>query len=70
MRKYNIEPKKLRFVQARENVAPKLFLLEGKLGRNPGLTVMRTLMLENQNGERSDELNKIYNFYGENKNDR
>lgn len=70
MRKYNIEPKKLRFVQARENVSPKLFLLEGKSGRNPGLTVMKTLMLENQNGERSDELNKIYNFYGENKNDR
>jgi len=70
MRKHNIEPKKLRFVQARENVAPKLFLLEGKLGRNPGLVVLPTLMLENQNGERSDELNKIYNFYGENKNDR
>ena len=70
MRKYNIEPKKLRFVQARENVLPKLFLLEGKYGRNPGLIVIPTLMLENQNGERSDELNKIYNFYGENKNDR
>lgn len=70
MRKYNIEPKKLRFVQARENVAPKLFLLEGKYGRNSGMIVMPTLMLENKSGERSDELNKIYNFYGENKNDR
>ena len=66
MRKFKIEPKRLRFVQARKNKSPKLFMIEGKYGRNPGLTVMPTLILEESDGARSEELKKIYMFYGEN----
>lgn len=73
MRNHNIEPKRLRFVQQRRTSLPKLFLLEGKRGRNPGLVVMPVLIIEDDNGNKSDELKKIYEFYmenGENKNDR
>lgn len=70
MRKAKIEPKKLRFVQQRKNKPPKLFLIEGKRGANPGIRVLETLFIENDNGGLSDEMIKIYGVYGENKNGR
>ena len=39
MRSVKIEPKRLRFVHARPDSAPSLFLVEGKRGANPGLAV-------------------------------
>lgn len=70
MRNFKIEPKLLRFVQQRENTPPKLFLIEGKKGRNPGIKVLPTLLLEDKLGNQSDELKEIYKYYGENKNAR
>lgn len=70
MRNSKIEPKRLRFVQQRKNASPKLFFVEGKRGRNPGINVMPTLFLENECGEMSEELREIYKYYGENKNAR
>lgn len=70
MRNSKIEPKRLRFVQQRKNAPPKLFLIEGKRGRNPGITVMPTLLLEDDFGNMSLELKEIYKYYGENKNAR
>ncbi len=55
-----IEPKRLRFVSQRPGKAPWLFLLEGKKGRKPGLTVEKTLYIE------SEEMEKIVGEYKKN----
>ena len=63
MRSVGIEPKRLRFVAQREGKAPWLFLLEGKRGRAPGLTVEPELHLESPDGKPSEELRRIYGEY-------
>lgn len=66
MRKYNIEPKRLRFVQQRTAKQPKLFLIEGRRGGRPnGLIVEPVLLIESDNGELSDEMISIYGAYKE-----
>ena len=60
MRKYDLEPKRLRFVQQRQGKAPKLFLLEGRRGgKRGGLKTESTLYIE------SDEMLDIYGEYKE-----
>lgn len=66
MRKYSIEPKRLRFVQQRKDKAPKLFLVEGRRGGKPnGLKVEPVLLIENDGGNFSDEMIEIYGAYKE-----
>ena len=66
MRKYSVEPKKLRLVQQRKSKAPKLFLLEGRRGGKRGfLEVMPTLFIEDENGNFSEEMLNIYGSYKE-----
>lgn len=66
MRKADLEPKRLRFVHQRKNKEPKLFLIEGIRGGRPGLRVQPPLFIEDDNGNFSDEMKKIYGEYGEN----
>ncbi len=64
MRKFDLEPKALRLVQQRISKPPKLFLLEGRRGGNRGfLNVLPTLFIENECGDFSDEMIKIYGSY-------
>ncbi len=66
MRKYNIEPKRLRFVQQRTTKAPKLFLIEGRKGGRPGgLVVEPALLIEENSGGWSQEMIEIYGAYKE-----
>lgn len=66
MRKHDIEPKRLRFVQQRMKKEPKLFLIEGRRGGKPnGLRVEPTLFIENESGGLSEEMIKIYGAYKE-----
>lgn len=65
MRKNGIEPKKIRFVQQRKSSPAKLFLIEGKKGAKPGLISLPTLFIENDQGDLSDEMKRIYKYYGE-----
>ncbi len=66
MRNNGIEPKRLRFVQQRQNKPPKLFLIEGKRGGKPGgLIVEPVLFIEKEGGEFSDEMVRIYGAYKE-----
>ncbi len=66
MRKYHIEPKRLRMVQQRHDKPPKLFLLEGRQGgKEGGLNVLPTLFIEKENGMFSDEMMEIYGSYKE-----
>lgn len=64
-REYDLEPKVLRLVQARKEKAPSLFLLRCRRGGNPGLSILPTLMLE-EDGRVSDEMMEIYGDYKEN----
>lgn len=63
MRSFSIEPKRLRFVSQRAGKVPWLFLLEGKKGRKPGLTVENELFIENPDGSPSEEMTKIIGSY-------
>lgn len=66
MKNSGIEPKKLRFVVKRPDSQPWLFLIEGKKGSKPFMTVEPMLIMYNENGELSDEVIKIYGEYKEN----
>lgn len=50
MRRYGIEPKRLRFVQQRPHTAPWLFLVEGKKGAKPFLQVDEPFYIEGEGG--------------------
>ena len=63
MREAKIEPKRLRFVAQHEGKTPWLFLLEGKRGRNPGLSVEPELHLQTPDGRPAPELKAIYGEY-------
>ncbi|MBR2714606.1 MAG: methyltransferase [Ruminococcus sp.] len=66
MRKFSIEPKRLRLVQQRLCKEPKLFLLEGRYKGNRGfMQVLPTLFIENEHGDFSDEMKEIYGLYKE-----
>ena len=64
MRKYDVEPKRLRLVQGKASKSPKLFLLEGKRGSKQGnLVVMPTLVVEKEEGGFTREMDDIYGCY-------
>ncbi len=63
MQKVKIEPKRLRFVSQRESSPPWLVLVEGKLGRKPGLIAEPELHIENSDGTMSGEMMKITGSY-------
>lgn len=66
LRKYDLEPKRLRFVQQRSDKAPKLFLLEARRGSKKGfLTVEPVLFIEDDKGGFSKEMKAIYGSYKE-----
>ena len=62
MRLHKIEPKRLRFVQKRGDTAPWLFLLEGRKGAKHFLSVEKPLLIQDEQGEFSPELKRIYQF--------
>ena len=59
MRRAGIEPKRLRFVQKDGGSAPWLFLMEGKKGSRPYITVEQPLLMEAEDGF-SREVLEIY----------
>ncbi len=65
MRKYRIEPKRLRFVQDRDNRQPFLFLVDGQKGAKPFLRVEPQLIIKKDNGKFTDEMLKIYGSYAD-----
>ncbi len=60
MRKYKIEPKYLRFVHPSPYKKANLVLIKGTLFGNPQLKMMEPLYVYNENGEFSEEIDKIY----------
>jgi len=61
MRKYNLEPKRLRIVQSRSYMGAKTVLIEARKGSKPGLEVEPVLIVyEGKTGEYTEEVKKIY----------
>ena len=61
MRKYKIEPKVMRFVYGNQGSEPKLILIKGIKNARPFLKVQNNLYIYRENGEYTEEINKIYN---------
>ena len=60
MRAARTEPKRVRFVCARADAAPKLVLVEGLKGGRPGLHIQPMLITHEENGEYTAEMKRIY----------
>mgnify|MGYP004574929693 CR=1 FL=1 len=60
MRTYNLEPKKLRFVHPSPYKAANLILIDGVKHGGKELKMLPPLYVYNQNGEFSEEIDKIY----------
>lgn len=60
MRKYSIEPKRLRLVAPYAEKEPNLFLIEGAKGGGTFMKIMPTLYVYDKNGNYSDEILGIY----------
>ena len=60
MRAHKIEPKRVRFVQKRGDTAPWLFLAEGHKGGRRFLKVEPPLLIQDEKGGFSPELQRIY----------
>jgi len=60
MRAARIEPKRVRFVVARENAAPKLVLVEGLKGARPALHMLPMLITHDAQGNFTQEMRRIY----------
>lgn len=57
---HGLEPKRLRFVHSRQNLAPSLILIESRRGGNPGLTIEKPLVIYNEDGSETEEIRAIY----------
>ncbi len=60
MRGGRVEPKRVRFVCARPDAAPRLVLLEGLKGGRPGLHIRPMLITHDEHGGYTAEMRRIY----------
>lgn len=60
LKKYNLEPKKLRMIHSYENSKPKLILVKATKNAKSFLNIEEPLIIYNQDGTYTDEIFKIY----------
>ncbi len=60
MRKYNIEPKKIRFVYPKKDKEANILLIEGKKNGNKGLKILPPLYSHNADGTYTEEIKKYF----------
>lgn len=60
LRSHAVEPKRLRLVCNRPSSAPSLVLIEARRGGKPGLSIEAPLILQNNDGSPTAELDTIY----------
>ncbi len=65
LRSAGLEPKRMRFVVQRDGKAPWLVLVEGKKGARPGIITLPQLVMEDENGQPTKEIDEIYADYRE-----
>ena len=62
MKKYKIEPKRMRLIQSYINKEPSMVLIEGVKGGNPRLKVESNLIIYKDTNVYTDEINNIYDI--------
>lgn len=60
MKKYNLEPKRIRFVYPKSNLDANILLIEGKKNGRPGLKVLPPLYVHDNNGNYTAEVLKYF----------
>ena len=60
MRKYNIEPKKIRLIYPGKNKAANILLIEGKKNGKKGLKILPPLYSHNPDGTYTEEIQKYF----------
>jgi len=60
-RKYNMEPKEIRFVMPKAGKRPNIMLIKSVKNGNPELKFLDPLIVYNDDGSYTDEIYKIYN---------
>lgn len=60
MKKYNIEPKKIRFVYPKKKSECNTILIEGSKNGNPGLKILPPLYVHNENGDYLEEIDDMF----------
>ena len=60
MREYNIEPKKVQFVYAKENRNSELFLIEGVKNGKSGIKILPGLVISNDDGSYTDIVRSMF----------
>lgn len=60
MRKYKLEPKKIRLVHSSQDKEPTLILIKAIKNARPFLKIEKPLIIYNENGEYTEEIYKIY----------
>jgi tRNA1Val (adenine37-N6)-methyltransferase len=60
MRDYGIEPKWIRMIHSDKNTNAKLILIEGKKGARPALKIEPPVIVYQENGTYSDEVEKMF----------
>lgn len=63
LRKYHLEPKKMRFVYSKINKQPKLFLIKAIKNAKPFLKISEPLIIYKEDGSYTKELLEIYHKY-------
>lgn len=61
MRKYNVEPKRMRLIQPKLDKESNIVLVEGIKGGKPGLISLPTLVIYDQDGKYTKEVEELYN---------
>lgn len=60
MRKYNIEPKKIRLVYPKKDKEANILLIEGTKNGNPGLKILPPLYSHAEDGSYTEEIQKFF----------
>lgn len=61
MREYNVEPKRIRYIQSYTGEAPVMVMVEGQKCAKPYIKTEPPLVIYNRDGMYTDEVLKIYN---------
>lgn len=59
-KKYNIEPKKVRFIYSHNDDNADLFIMEGTKNGKPGLLVLPSIIVHNQDGTYTESIKKYF----------
>lgn len=60
MRKYNLEPKRIRFVYTKNDLESNIILVEGRKNGREGIKVLKPLYIYDENGKYSKEAKAIF----------